>query len=136
VETITAIKEVLANQPKPKKAEHASLVFITKYGLPWSKDKSSGPVSQEMRKLLNRLGINGHRNFYTLRHSFRTVGDETKDSVACDAIMGHETPHMSSVYREQIGDDRLKAVADHVRKWLFAQPSAQSSASAGGDPAV
>jgi integrase len=135
-ETISAIKEVLANRPKPKQAEHAGLLFITRYRLPWSKDKSSGPVSQEMRKLLNRLGINGHRNFYTLRHTFRTVGDETKDSVACDAIMGHETPHMSSVYRERIGDDRLKAVADHVRKWLFAEPSAQSSPSAGGDPTV
>ena len=26
---------------------------------------------------------------------------------------------MSSVYRERIGDERLKAVADHVGLWLF-----------------
>ena len=26
---------------------------------------------------------------------------------------------MSSVYREGIADERLKAVADHVRTWLF-----------------
>ncbi len=29
---------------------------------------------------------------------------------------------MASVYRERISDERLKAVADHVRKWLFAAP--------------
>ena len=26
---------------------------------------------------------------------------------------------MSSVYREGISDERLKAVTDHVRNWLF-----------------
>jgi hypothetical protein len=36
--------------------------------------------------------------------------------------MGHEVPHMSTIYRETISDERLKAVADHVRNWLF--PSA------------
>jgi hypothetical protein len=34
---------------------------------------------------------------------------------AVDFIMGHEVPHMSAVYRETISDDRLRAVADHVR---------------------
>jgi hypothetical protein len=33
--------------------------------------------------------------------------------------MGHEVPHMSAVYRETISDERLRAVADHVRAWLF-----------------
>jgi hypothetical protein len=33
--------------------------------------------------------------------------------------MGHEVPHMSSVYRETISDERLRAVTDHVRAWLF-----------------
>jgi hypothetical protein len=36
--------------------------------------------------------------------------------------MGHEFPHMSSVYRERIGDDRLIAVGEHVRRWLYATP--------------
>jgi integrase len=58
-------------------------------------------------------------HFYTLRHTFRTVADEAKDQPAVDFIMGHEVPHMSSVYRETISDVRLKAVADHVRAWLF-----------------
>jgi hypothetical protein len=33
--------------------------------------------------------------------------------------MGHEGPHMSTVYRETISDERLKEVAEYVRKWVF-----------------
>ena len=33
--------------------------------------------------------------------------------------MGHGDQTMASHYRERIGDDRLKAVTDHVRSWLF-----------------
>jgi integrase len=131
-ETIQAIREAMAKRPTPKRDEDAGLVFITKYGLSWSKDDSAGPVTQEMRKLLNRLGIDGHRNFYTLRHVFRTVADESKDQPAVDFIMGHEVPHMSSVYRETISDERLRAVADHVRAWLFPLAAGLGSKTMGG----
>jgi integrase len=120
-ETVEALKEALARRPKPKDPAEATLVFLTKYGQSWAKDTSANPISAEMRKLLNVLGLNGHRNFYTLRHSFRTVADEARDQPAADSIMGHEAPHMSSVYRERISDGRLKAIADHVRAWLFAE---------------
>jgi hypothetical protein len=39
--------------------------------------------------------------------------------------MGHEIPHMSTVYRERISDERLRAVADHVRRWLFGAPGTE-----------
>jgi integrase len=118
-ETVVALREALDRRPKAKHAEDAGLVFITKRGYSWAKDIADSPVTKETRKLLDALGINGHRNFYTLRHTFRTVADASKDQPAVDYIMGHETPHMSSVYREGIDDERLQAVADHVRKWLF-----------------
>jgi integrase len=72
-------------------------------------------------KFLHRLGINGRTGlgFYTLRHVFRTVADESKDQPAVDYIMGHESAHISVVYRETISDERLRAVAEHVRGWLF-----------------
>jgi integrase len=121
-ETVAALREALSRRPAPKNGEHAGLVFVTKYGDTWGKDTSENPISREVGKLLKKLGISGRKGlgFYTLRHTFRTVADEVKDPVAADHIMGHETPNMSSVYRERIGDERLKAVAEHVRKWLFA----------------
>jgi hypothetical protein len=41
--------------------------------------------------------------------------------VAVDHVMGHApaSSDMSAVYRQRIEDDRLKAVAEHVRRWLF-----------------
>jgi integrase len=120
-ETVAALKEALARRPQPKKEEYADLVFITQRGLSWAKDTADSPVTKETRKLLDALGINGHRNFYTLRHTFRTVADEARDQPATDYIMGHEVPHMSSVYRETISDARLRAVTDYVRRWLFGE---------------
>src|SRR5262249_39666341 len=78
-DTVAALRAALACRPEPKQAADAGLVFITKYGQGWAKTDNAGPLTQEMRKLLNRLDINGHRNFYTLRHTFRTVADEAKD---------------------------------------------------------
>jgi integrase len=119
-ETVAALREVLAHRKEPKDQADASLVFITKYGDGWGKDIADSPITKELRKLLDKLGINGGRNFYALRHTFRTVADGAKDQPAADHIMGHEVAHMSSVYREGIDDTRLKAVSDHVRQWLFA----------------
>jgi integrase len=118
-ETVDAIRAALAVRPEPKDPADIALVFVTKYGRSWSRDVTA--VSQETRKLLARLGINGRNRlgFYTLRHTFRTVADGAKDQPAADYIMGHEVAHMSSVYREGIDDARLKAVADHVRAWLY-----------------
>jgi integrase len=122
-ETVEALREVLAKRKEPKEKAHAGLVFITSRGASWSKDTRDNPITKETAKLLDKLGINGRKGlgFYTLRHTFRTVADEARDQPAADHIMGHEVAHMSSVYRERISDERLKAVADHVHAWLFAE---------------
>src|SRR5262249_41752931 len=127
-ETVAALKDALANRPEPKRPEQTSLVFITKYGGSWGKDTSDNPISKEVAKLLKVLHINGRKGlgFYTLRHVFRTVGDTVKDQPACDHIMGHESPHMSSVYRETISDDRLRAITNHVHAWLFPERAARA----------
>jgi integrase len=120
-ETVQAIRDALAHRPRHKSPDHADLVFITRYGWPWAKETSNNPVGIETGKLLKSLGINGRAGlgFYTLRHTFRTVADECRDQPAVDYVMGHEVPHMSTVYRETISDARLRAVAEHVRHWLF-----------------
>jgi integrase len=118
-ETVTAVRVALTCRVEPKNEEHAGLVFITSKGGCWHTGTNDSPLSHEVWKLLKSLGINGHRNFYALRHVFRTVADGAKDQPAADFIMGHEVAHMSSVYREGIDDERLKAVTDHVRSWLY-----------------
>jgi integrase len=120
-ETVAALKEALAGRPAPKQPDHADLVFLTRQGTPWHKEGGSSPLCFKVGKLLRALHINGRKGigFYTLRHTFRTVADESKDQVAVDHIMGHARDDMASVYRERISDDRLKAVSEHVRAWLF-----------------
>src|SRR5262249_55530521 len=105
-QTVIALREALAGRPQPQGEAVAGLVFLTSRGSSWYKDAEENPVSKETRKLLRSLRINGREGlgFYTLRHTFRTVADEAKDQPAIDYIMGHEVPHMSSVYRETISD--------------------------------
>jgi integrase len=117
-ETVAALRDALAKRPKPKREEDAGLVFLTKYGGSW-KNVQDSTLSRETKKLLHWLGLKDRRNFYTLRHTFRTVADESKDQPAVDFVMGHEVPHMSTIYRETISDTRLRAVTAHVRNWLF-----------------
>src|SRR5262249_34104040 len=93
-ETVAAIRDALSRRPEPKDPADAGKVFITSRRGSWHKRgvKSpdgtryklleDNPISKEMRKLLNSLGINGHRNFYALRHTFETIGGEAKDQVA------------------------------------------------------
>jgi integrase len=124
-ETVAAIREAFARRHEAKDPENAGLVFVTKYGGAWAKDVPDSPVTKETKKLLLALGINGRKGlgFYTMRHTFRTVADEAKDQPAADYIMGHQSTHMSSTYRERISDARLRAVVDHVRTWLFPTPA-------------
>ncbi len=77
-------------------------------------------VTDAMAQLLSKVGLvrRGH-TFYSLRHTFETIGSESCDQVAVDAVMGHSRDDMASVYRERIGDDRLRAVAEHLRAWLW-----------------
>ena len=119
-ETVQALRESLKTRPDPKDTAHADLVFLTKYGKPWAKDTADNPITKEMRKLLDKLGI--HRRglgFYALRHTFETIAGESRDQVVVDHIMGHSRDDMASVYRERISDERLRDVVGHVRRWLF-----------------
>jgi len=102
---------------------------MTKYGLPWAKDTADQTLAKEFGKLLRSIKINGRKGlgFYTLRHTLRTIADEAKDQPAADFIMGHESAHVSSHYREGISDARLKAVTDYVRGWLFAESAATAA---------
>lgn len=119
--TVEVLREVLETRKPPKDPADDDILFITKYRHRWAPDdKPHSPITAWISKLLkfaklNRPGL----NFYALRHTLATIGGDTKDQVAVDAIMGHIRDDMASVYREKLFDHRLKAVVEHVRKWLF-----------------
>lgn len=119
-ETIEAIRAAIQHRPDAKDQAHDDLVFITKYGQPWFKATADNPISKVFRLLLDDLGL--HRaglGFYALRHTFETIGGESRDQIAVNHIMGHADQSMAAVYRERISDDRLRNVVDHVHDWLF-----------------
>jgi integrase len=122
-ETIAAVKEALTIRPEPRDPADADLIFLVSSGRRWVRNTPKSHrdnVSLYFGKLLKKLGM--HRdglNFYSLRHCFRTVADAAHDTPAIDRIMGHTDPSMGGHYRERIEDSRLRAIAEHVRAWLF-----------------
>jgi integrase len=130
-ETVDALREAIEQRPKAKAKENDGLCFLTHHGRPWVRIQASkknpdvmiplDALSQRFRKLLNSLDIKGRKGlgFYTLRHVFETIGGESRDQVAVNAIMGHADFSMAATYRERISDERLRAVTDTVRSWLW-----------------
>jgi integrase len=120
-ETVAALRDAAAVRRAPKDPAHEPLVFLTAQGRPWHKEDMSGPLPFKFSQLLRRANVPARKGlgFYTLRHVFRTVADAARDPVAIDLIMGHTDPSMGGHYRERVEDSRLRAVADHVRRWLF-----------------
>jgi len=132
-ETVAALREAVANRKRPRDKADAHLVFLTQYGRPYIRlaDKIGGGedgratiwtdgVCSSFAAMLRRVGLAKRgRGFYTLRHVFETIGGESIDQVAVNAIMGHADQSMAGQYRERISDARLRAVVEHVRQWFF-----------------
>ncbi len=134
-ETVLAVRAAMERRPTAKRPEFDDRAFLTKYGVPFVRTGSVGSnidgVAQQFRKLLIDLKLNGNRRaFYALRHTFETIGGGSRDQIAVDHIMGHSpaSDDMSAVYREQITDERLRAVVDHVQKWFRPKPAAKKKA--------
>jgi integrase len=143
-ETVAAIKEALAVRPAPRTKAERELVFLRLDGRAWNQEiilppartngdggdetgvKTPGtghPVADATRRLLKSLGlVRPGLGFYTLRHVFLTIGEDSRDHIAVAHVMGHIVPGMGTAYREKVSDERLQAVAEHVRRWLWEKP--------------
>ena len=112
-ETVDAIRATIATE--------GELAFVTQQGTSFAKGTAgSDPIGLTFRRLLVEHNI--HRpglGFATLRHIFQTVAEGSKDFPAIRHIMGHVDESISGAYREGVTDERLRAVVEHVRKWLF-----------------
>lgn len=100
---------------------HESLVFVTRFGLPWYVDGSGrNPLQSEFRKVCVDLGIHKvRRGHYSLRHALLTVADELGDTVAMRIVLGQKDPSISQRYRERIDSYRIGRVCGHVRQWYL-----------------
>lgn len=129
-ETIKALEDAAKVRPKPIHDRYKNYLFLTRNGRPWVRD-ASGTINDEISKQYSKLlgqvtdpttGQSIKRpglSFYALRHTTLTIGERVRDPVAMRVIMGHVDDSMAGVYREMIEDDRIVAVCDHVRNWLF-----------------
>lgn len=129
-ETIAALKASIAQRPMPKDDADKDCVFLnSRRGscsrlVVVSETSRTDYVSRAFGKVLEKLDINGRRglNFYSLRHTFATIGLQTGDRDAVKALMGHAEGDMLSAYDETgPSDARLQAVVKHVHDWLFAK---------------
>lgn len=123
-ETVAALRKAIAQRPEPKIPEDADCVFLTHHRNRLVRaSKNFGhidAVALEFGKLLVELKLKRPGlQFYALRHTHRTIADETRDFPAIDTVMGHSDHSMGGRYRERIDVSRLKAVSDHIRAWLF-----------------
>lgn len=119
-ETVQALRASLDERPAPKTAAAHDAFFVTKYGDTWGDGITRFPVTGEFSKLVKQVGVErSGRGIYGLRHSFRTVAGRSRDVEAIRAIMGHTSEHVEETYIHGVEDERLRAVVDHVRAWLF-----------------
>ena len=120
-ETVKALEAVLANRSTPRQGCE-QYVFLRPRGCSYVGRLHGERIAAEFRKTAKAAGVKGH-GMYDLRRGFQTIGEGARDLVAVQTIMGHAAAasDMSAVYRQRVDDDRLQAVVDHVRAWVFGE---------------
>lgn len=118
-------KEAL--RPFRKPGQNSGRVFSTRNGHALVRTTTGGTpddsITKLFKRLLDRLDIYRFGlGCYALRHTFETIGGSSGDQVAVDFIMGHLDDSMAALYRENVFQDRLVKVTDHVHSWLFGFP--------------
>ena len=129
-ETIAALKAAIAERAAATCDADEDCIFLTAAGrfVRVNEKQRTDFLAHAFPALLRKLEISGRKGlgFYTLRHTLATVGLGARDRDAVKIILGHADHDMLSNYDETgPGDERLRAVADHVHAWLFAGEAAE-----------
>ncbi len=125
--TIKALRAAIDARPAEQSAEAAGLVFIGPRGQTYIGGHKGYRVHQEFQRVTIKAGVD--RNFYDLRRSFQTIGEEAGDAVAVAAVMGHapRSDDMASVYRQRVSTERLLAVVQRVEEYYFPKATVKAS---------
>ncbi|MEM7813091.1 MAG: hypothetical protein AAF532_16565 [Planctomycetota bacterium] len=127
-ETAEAMNEARSNQPPAATNEARDRWFRTRTGRVWKNEGE--PNDQVMPVFIKLAGAVGHPKVRPswLKHTFETEALKSRDDFAVDLVRGHKERHIRRVYRHRIDDpeyvERVRAVTDRVRTWLWAGSSA------------
>lgn len=121
-ETIEAIEAAVAARRDPKDESESGLLFIGPRGESYVGNHRGYRIGQEFDRVADKGDVRG-KTFYDLRRTFQAVAEGAKDLSAVQSIMGQaaSSSDMSAIYRRHVDDDRLRAVVDHVHRWLYAE---------------
>ena len=114
-------REAIAATQAPENAEN--YMFLSKRGQPLHVSHGlsrTDLIATNWTRLKKQIGLKrDNSGFKCFRHTFRTEADGAKDPEAVRMVMGHTDGSVGEFYRHRFDDERLIAVAQHVRHWLF-----------------
>jgi integrase len=123
-ETIAAVQVAQSLRPAAAERHLADRVFLTRTGREWVRSDTryvNDEIAKQFTKLLVSCDLKRPgRNFYALRHTVVTVGEEVADKPALSLMLGHADASMAANYRERIDNSRLAKISDHLLTWLSA----------------
>lgn len=126
-ETQDSIAAAIPYVPNAKSPSEEGLVFRGVDGCAWT-SFGNDKLARAFSYLLKKTGLyKERRTFYALRHTCQTIGDGAKDPVAVKTLMGHVDGTMSGEYRQDVDFEAVRAVTEHIRKWLIRSEVSQGS---------
>ncbi len=133
------VRTLRQNRLALEREGESSLVFITRRGVPYYREREvhkeievegkkinklvgiaiENAVSITFRRMAKELKLDGV-HFYRLRHTFKTLGKSARDKEALDLMMGHKDRSIGKIYdHEQVGWRRVRRVARAVYRQVW-----------------
>ena len=117
VEAALSAESLRGRDPARTLGKSFEPIFRNAFGSPLIVEHETGTRTNSIARAWRQYNL--PNSFSWLRHTFRTIADESGDNAAVRRIMGHELPGMDQIYVQKISDERLKAVGQYVREWLL-----------------